>query len=155
MLTARRRLGIFPAMAITELDWCAGMATRYALEFEVQTASCSGDLSMGDVVAVHLDGRVWNFAFAIRRPSLDSASACSRGPSGDSNVTAPMPGSYREDRGSRWRIEVEERALLVVLEAMKMEHRIEASSAASGKIGLGQRRAKSCRAERRSWKWRE
>ncbi len=107
-----------------------GDAVRAEFEGKPLRAAVTYD---GDVVAVHLDGRVWNFAFAPS-PSLDSASVAA-GPSGDSNVTAPMPGRIVKI-AVRDGDEVEERALLVVLEAMKMEHRIEASSAARVKSVL-------------------
>jgi 3-methylcrotonyl-CoA carboxylase alpha subunit len=77
-----------------------------------------------DGVAVHFDGRAYAFRFADP-PALGSAIAAGGG-SGDGRVVAPMPGkivkiAVREGDA------VEERALLIVLEAMKMEHRIEAS----------------------------
>jgi 3-methylcrotonyl-CoA carboxylase alpha subunit len=76
---------------------------------------------------VHLDGRTWSFEFAAP-PSTETV-AGSEGAIGAAHVTAPMPGrivkvAVRD--GER----VEEHALLVVLEAMKMEHRIEAPSEA-------------------------
>ncbi len=94
----------------------------------------SGDLS-GEVVAdargatydarggtVALDGRVvcWTLP---EPPSADAEHSAHAAASGD--VTAPMPGkiiSVEVQPGTA----VEQRALLVVLEAMKMEHRIEA-----------------------------
>jgi 3-methylcrotonyl-CoA carboxylase alpha subunit len=87
----------------------------------------------GEAIAVNLDGRVWSFAFAPP-PSLDSAGVAASA-TGDSNVTAPMPGRIVKI-AVRDGDEVQERALLVVLEAMKMEHRIEASSAARVKSVL-------------------
>jgi 3-methylcrotonyl-CoA carboxylase alpha subunit len=87
----------------------------------------------GGAIDVHLDGHVWPFAFASP-PSADIAVA-GAGANGAAHVTAPMPGrivkiAVRD--GDR----VEEHALLVVLEAMKMEHRIEASGAATVKAVL-------------------
>ena len=82
---------------------------------------------------VHLDGRAWPFRFAAP-PSTDGA-AGSHGAVAGAHVTAPMPGRIVKvavaDGAS-----VEEHALLVVLEAMKMEHRIEAPAAATVKSVL-------------------
>ncbi len=87
----------------------------------------------GKEFAVHLDGRTWPFEFAATR--LGAASSGSHGAASGAHVTAPMPGkvvkiAVREGDA------VEERALLLVLEAMKMEHRIEASAAATVKSVL-------------------
>jgi biotin carboxyl carrier protein len=76
---------------------------------------------------VHLDGRTWSFSFAAP-PSTDSAGGA-HGAIAGAHVIAPMPGkivkvAVREGEA------VEEHALLVMLEAMKMEHRIEAPAAA-------------------------
>ncbi|MBV8067188.1 MAG: 3-methylcrotonyl-CoA carboxylase [Candidatus Eremiobacteraeota bacterium] len=81
----------------------------------------------GNAIDVHLDGRVWPFTFAAP-PSADAVGT-SHGAAGAASVTAPMPGrivkiAIRDGES------VEEHALLVVLEAMKMEHRIEAPAAA-------------------------
>src|SRR5581483_9825477 len=83
---------------------------------------------------VHLDGRAYAFTFAPP-PAISEASAAHGGAGGDGRVTAPMPGkivkvAVREGEA------VDERALLIVLEAMKMEHRIEASGAAEVKAVL-------------------
>ena len=72
-------------------------------------------------VTVDRDGQSFRFAFDAV-PSADAEHAAA---SGSGTVTAPMPGkitSVSVAQGDR----VEARALLVVLEAMKMEHRIEA-----------------------------
>ena len=88
----------------------------------------------GGKTIVHLDGRAYAFAFADP-PAISPASAGHGGAGGDGRVTAPMPGkivkvAVREGES------VEERALLIVLEAMKMEHRIEASVGAEVKAVL-------------------
>jgi acetyl/propionyl-CoA carboxylase alpha subunit len=82
---------------------------------------------------VHVDGRSWPFRFAPP-PSSDAAAGV-HGALQDGSVVAPMPGkivkvAIRENES------VEEHALLIVLEAMKMEHRIEASAAATVKSVL-------------------
>jgi acetyl/propionyl-CoA carboxylase alpha subunit len=74
----------------------------------------------GGTVAV--DGRTVRWTYSPP-PSADAEHAAHAAASGD--VTAPMPGkiiSVDVQPGT----EVEQRTLLVVLEAMKMEHRIEA-----------------------------
>jgi 3-methylcrotonyl-CoA carboxylase alpha subunit len=74
---------------------------------------------------VALDGRVVRWTWPAP-PSADAEQAAHASASGD--VTAPMPGkivSVSVEPGAT----VEARALLVVLEAMKMEHRIEAPAA--------------------------
>jgi 3-methylcrotonyl-CoA carboxylase alpha subunit len=87
----------------------------------------------GAAFDVHLDGRTWPFSFAPP-PSAEAVGYAHAGADG-ARVTAPMPGkivkvSVREGDT------VEEHALLVVLEAMKMEHRIEASAGATVKSVL-------------------
>ncbi len=75
-------------------------------------------------VEVLFDGATYRFDFAPP-PSLETAGV-ERGPKGDGTVTAPMPGkivSVAVKTGDT----VAERDLLIVLEAMKMEHRIEAA----------------------------
>jgi propionyl-CoA carboxylase alpha chain len=82
----------------------------------------------GRSFSVHIDGRAWRFAPAAP-PSIDAAGA-SHAALGGALVIAPMPGKIVKTAvkpGDR----VEERSLLIVLEAMKMEHRIEASAAAT------------------------
>ena len=72
-------------------------------------------------IGVDLGGRAYRFDFEAG-PSADADHAHA---TGSGTVTAPMPGkitSVSVAKGDR----VEARALLVVLEAMKMEHRIEA-----------------------------
>lgn len=86
----------------------------------------------GDVL-VRYDGGTYVFRLA-GPPSVGSADAAAGGAL-DGRVTAPMPGkivkiAVREGDA------VAERALLVVLEAMKMEHRIEASTGAKVKAVL-------------------
>ena len=67
------------------------------------------------------------YAFALRRSAGHRAGGRSRhgGAGGDGRVTAPMPGKIVKV-AVREGDDVAERALLIVLEAMKMEHRIEA-----------------------------
>ncbi len=79
---------------------------------------------------VHLDGRSWSFEFAAP-PSADAV-AGGHGALEGAHVTAPMPGKIVKIAirdGER----VGEHALLIVLEAMKMEHRIEAPAEATVK----------------------
>jgi 3-methylcrotonyl-CoA carboxylase alpha subunit len=87
----------------------------------------------GDAFDVHLDGRTWCFSFASP-PSVKSAEHSHGGVAG-ALVAAPMPGKIVKV-AVREGDEVEEHALLIVLEAMKMEHRIEATAAASVKSVL-------------------
>jgi len=87
----------------------------------------------GNAFAVHLDGRTWAFRFAAP-PSVETV-AGHGGAASDAHVTAPMPGKIVKIAVSEGDA-VEERALLVVLEAMKMEHRIEAPTSASVKTLL-------------------
>jgi 3-methylcrotonyl-CoA carboxylase alpha subunit len=95
---------------------------------QLDGASVSGAVACnGREFAVHLDGRIWSFRFAP--PPAGDSTAGAQTAAGDAVVTAPMPGrivkiAIREGEA------VEEHALLLVLEAMKMEHRIEASTAA-------------------------
>jgi 3-methylcrotonyl-CoA carboxylase alpha subunit len=84
----------------------------------------------GDAFDVHLDGRTWHFSFASP-PSAEPAGHSHAGVAG-ARVAAPMPGKIVKV-AVRQGDEVEEHALLIVLEAMKMEHRIEATAAASVK----------------------
>jgi 3-methylcrotonyl-CoA carboxylase alpha subunit len=72
--------------------------------------------------SVAVDGRIVRWS-DVSPPSADAEHSAHA--SGSGNVTAPMPGkiiSIAVRRGAT----VEQRALLVILEAMKMEHRIEA-----------------------------
>jgi 3-methylcrotonyl-CoA carboxylase alpha subunit len=82
----------------------------------------------GKAFDVHLEGRTWSFAFAAPAHS-DGAPGASVAVT-DAHVTAPMPGRIVKI-AARDGEAVEEHALLIVLEAMKMEHRIEAPAAAT------------------------
>jgi 3-methylcrotonyl-CoA carboxylase alpha subunit len=101
------------------------------VEAEFDGTEISGAVTYaGDAFDVQLDGRTWRFSFASP-PSAESAGHSHGGAAG-ARVAAPMPGkivkvAVREGDA------VEEHALLIVLEAMKMEHRIEATAAASVK----------------------
>ncbi len=94
----------------------------------------SGEVTYaGQTFDVHFDGRAWSFAFAS--PPEAGTARGQHAVSDGANVTAPMPGKIVKvavRAGER----VEEHALLVVLEAMKMEHRIEASAGATVKSVL-------------------
>jgi 3-methylcrotonyl-CoA carboxylase alpha subunit len=79
---------------------------------------------------VHLDGRAWSFAPAAA--SVVDAVSPSHAGGSEGRVTAPMPGKIVKVAVTQGDV-VDEHALLVVLEAMKMEHRIEAPSAATVK----------------------
>jgi 3-methylcrotonyl-CoA carboxylase alpha subunit len=78
----------------------------------------------GSFFNVEYGGSSYSFTFAAS-PSLQGAGAA-RGSAGDGRVTAPMPGKIVKV-AVRPGQAIEEHALLAVLEAMKMEHRIEAS----------------------------
>ncbi|MBV8721813.1 MAG: acetyl-CoA carboxylase biotin carboxylase subunit [Candidatus Eremiobacteraeota bacterium] len=80
--------------------------------------------------AVHFDGHVYALEFAAP-PSAEGAAGAG-GAGGDGRVVAPMPGKIVKI-AVREGDSVEERALLIVLEAMKMEHRLEAPAAAKVK----------------------
>ncbi len=87
----------------------------------------------GDTFNTHARGRTWPFAFAAP-PSTETPSA-GQGAVANGSVAAPMPGrivkvAVRDGES------VEEHTLLIVLEAMKMEHRIEAPAAGSVKAVL-------------------
>jgi 3-methylcrotonyl-CoA carboxylase alpha subunit len=99
--------------------------TRWRLEgdvagtVEADAREATFDAQGGTVV---VDGRTVRWSYP-EPPSADAEHSAHAAASGD--VTAPMPGkivSVSVLPGAR----VEQRALLVVLEAMKMEHRIEA-----------------------------
>src|SRR5262249_34730280 len=75
---------------------------------------------------VHYGGHVYELAFAAP-PSAEAAGG-SHGGGENGRVVAPMPGKIVKI-AVREGDSVEEHALLVVLEAMKMEHRLEASTA--------------------------
>lgn len=107
-----------------------GTSVRAQFEEETVDGIVSYD---GNTFNVHLDGGDWTFAFAAA-PSTDAASG-SLGAVASGSVAAPMPGrivkvSVRDGES------VEEHALLIVLEAMKMEHRIEAPAAGTVKSVL-------------------
>jgi 3-methylcrotonyl-CoA carboxylase alpha subunit len=87
----------------------------------------------GGSTNVHLDGRSWSFELAPP-PALDSAGGAHAGVA-EGRVTAPMPGKIVKVAVAPGDA-VEEHALLIVLEAMKMEHRIEASTGAAVKAVL-------------------
>jgi len=100
--------------------------------------SVAGAVTYGDgrfnaPVNVHLDGGVWSFGLAAP-PSVHAAAGGQVAALG-AHVIAPMPGKIVKVAVSE-NDAVEEHALLVVLEAMKMEHRIEASAAARVKSVL-------------------
>ncbi len=81
-------------------------------------------------VTVDRDGRTWHLRFAPP-PSVDANSSHASG-AGPGRIASPMPGKIVKiavEPGAA----VQTRDLLIVLEAMKMEHRIEASS--DGKVG--------------------
>jgi acetyl/propionyl-CoA carboxylase alpha subunit len=82
----------------------------------------------GAGVDVLVDGRTWTFAPAAS-PAVDAHGSGAAGATGGS-VTAPMPGKIVKV-AVREGDSVGERELLIVLEAMKMEHRIEASADAT------------------------
>ncbi len=88
----------------------------------------------GRVAGVHFDGRTYEFRFADP-PAIESAAGAHSGAAGDGRVTAPMPGKIVKVAVSEGDA-VAERALLIVLEAMKMEHRIEAPAGAQVKAVL-------------------
>ena len=91
---------------------------------------------VGDGYAVTLEGREIP-ATAMKLvlaspPSADARGSASAAGAGDGRITAPMPGKIVKVAVSEGDA-VEPHALLLVLEAMKMEHRIEASAAATVK----------------------
>jgi acetyl/propionyl-CoA carboxylase alpha subunit len=92
-----------------------------------------GDDRFGMPVSVQCDGDTWSFHLAPA-PSLHSTGGGQSAATG-ANVVAPMPGKIVKVAVSENDV-VEEHALLVVLEAMKMEHRIEASASARVKSVL-------------------
>ncbi len=71
-----------------------------------------------------------SYAFAPAAPPSAHASGAHAGAGSDGRITAPMPGKIVKI-AVRDGESVSEHALLLVLEAMKMEHRIEASAAAT------------------------
>ncbi|MFY9718748.1 MAG: biotin/lipoyl-containing protein, partial [Candidatus Cybelea sp.] len=94
----------------------------------------SGAVSFfGNKFDAQLGGRTWNFSLAS--PPKIGATGGHHAASDGANVTAPMPGKIVKV-AVRAGEPVGEHALLVVLEAMKMEHRIEASAGATVKSVL-------------------
>jgi 3-methylcrotonyl-CoA carboxylase alpha subunit len=94
-------------------------------------ARFAGDVACVDgAFSVRYDGAAYDLRFADP-PSSDAAVAIG-GAGSDGRITAPMPGKIVKI-AVREGDDVAERALLIVLEAMKMEHRIEATNAASVK----------------------
>jgi 3-methylcrotonyl-CoA carboxylase alpha subunit len=83
----------------------------------------------GDEFVAVRDGVSETFSFAPP-PSLDALASASGGGSSGGRVKAPMPGKIVKIAVSQGEA-VADRALLIVLEAMKMEHRIEAPGAAT------------------------
>jgi len=107
-----------------------GIAVRASL---AGTSATGAVTYAGNRFNVHLDGRTWPFAFAPP-PAGESGGGAHPAVAG-AHVVAPMPGkivkvAVHENEA------VEEHALLLVLEAMKMEHRIEASAAGTVKSVL-------------------
>ena len=103
----------------------------------------SGDVS-GELAVAHrqasLNGRrlaadVRRYRVELTPPPTAEAAHGAHGGGGDGRIVAPMPGKIVKIAVSEGD-DVEERALLVVLEAMKMEHRLEASIAATVKAIL-------------------
>jgi 3-methylcrotonyl-CoA carboxylase alpha subunit len=85
-----------------------------------------GTVAFDDGFTVQTEGQTYRLSFADP-PSLGTASAAA-GASAPGRVASPMPGKIVKVAVAPGEA-VEERALLVVLEAMKMEHRIEADAA--------------------------
>ncbi|HXM07791.1 MAG TPA: biotin/lipoyl-containing protein, partial [Candidatus Acidoferrum sp.] len=97
------------------------IVARLGSDDEVQ-----GTVSFNDGFVVQTGGQTYQFYFADP-PSLSGAAAAA-GASAPGRVVSPMPGKIVKIAVSPGEA-VEERGLLVVLEAMKMEHRIEADAA--------------------------
>ncbi len=102
---------------------------RHGDRFRVRVGDerCSGEAAIaGTGIEVHLDGRRYRFT-AGDPPRLESSQIVQAGGASGS-IASPMPGkivSVAVKTGDS----VTERELLIVLEAMKMEHRIEAPHA--------------------------
>ena len=97
-----------------------GQPVRVTASYDGSRWTLEGDLSGSVEPSEHDPGVRWSY---LEPPSADAEHSALAAGSGD--VTAPMPGkivSVAVSVGA----EVEQQALLVVLEAMKMEHRIEA-----------------------------
>lgn len=96
---------------------------------EFDGARCSGAVSLQrEPFNVHFERRSYAFSYAAP-PSVEGG-AGANATAGGAAVTAPMPGKIVKVAVKEGDA-VEERALLLVLEAMKMEHRIEAPAAAT------------------------
>jgi 3-methylcrotonyl-CoA carboxylase alpha subunit len=105
-----------------------------AVAVEFDGATFSGDVTRDDgTFSVHYDGRTYALHFAD--PPSSTGAVAAGGTGSDGRITAPMPGKIVKI-AVREGDEVAERALLIVLEAMKMEHRIEATNAATVKTLL-------------------
>ncbi len=101
---------------------------------EFETTALAGTVTYsGDAFNVHLAGQTWPFEFAA--PPSRNEAAGRHSALGDARVSAPMPGKIVKI-AVRSGDAVEEHALLVVLEAMKMEHRIESAAASTVKTVL-------------------
>jgi len=87
----------------------------------------------GERFIVRYEGSTYDLRFAD--PPSSDAAATQAGAGSAGRVTAPMPGKIVKV-AVREGDEVAERALLIVLEAMKMEHRIESTAAATVKSVL-------------------
>jgi 3-methylcrotonyl-CoA carboxylase alpha subunit len=102
-----------------------------AIAVDFDGAQVAGEVTRVDgTFAVHYDGAAYDLHFADP-PSSDAAVAVG-GAGSDGRIVAPMPGKIVKI-AVREGDDVAERALLIVLEAMKMEHRIEATNAANVK----------------------
>jgi 3-methylcrotonyl-CoA carboxylase alpha subunit len=124
--------------------WIAAGASTYrvtASTLESGRWQLQGDLQ-GELQARRIDGHVSGslngsaladsgIAFAtVPPPSASATGAAAAAGGDDGRITAPMPGKIVKIAVTPG-AHVEARELLVVLEAMKMEHRIEASIAAT------------------------
>ncbi len=96
------------------------------LDGEIDVRKLRGSVeSAGHGWLAQLDGKSYAFE-RIPPPAAHSGGASGASGGADGRVTAPMPGKIVKI-AVRAGDQVAERALLLVLEAMKMEHRIEAS----------------------------
>jgi 3-methylcrotonyl-CoA carboxylase alpha subunit len=124
--------------------WITSGASAFRVSASAQGGGrwqLSGDLD-GELQAKRVDGHVTgsfngtalhdaHVAFAtIAPPSASSNGKATAAGAGDGRITAPMPGKIVKIAVKPGE-SVDAHTLLVVLEAMKMEHRIEASAAAS------------------------
>ncbi len=115
-------------------DAAGALQARHAggtIAVDFDGARFTGEVACIDgAFSVRYDGAAYDLRFADA-PSSDAAVAIG-GAGSDGRITAPMPGKIVKI-AVRQGDDVAERALLIVLEAMKMEHRIEATNAASVK----------------------